>query len=175
MGFISIRGNVRALWLSLFLIVAPLPFMSPSAWAVSPDEILSDPVLEKRARKLSAQLRCLVCQNQSIDDSDAPLAKDLRILVRERLKAGDSDQQVIDFIVKRYGEFVLLKPVFAPHTLLLWLSPLLILIAAGYYLYTRSTLSLPKNGPADPLSEEEAKRLEALLNPSTPQDTTTDH
>jgi len=92
------------------------------ALAVQPDEVLPDPALEARARAISEGLRCLVCQNQSIDDSDAPLAKDLRLLVRERLKQGDSDKQVVDFIVARYGEFVLLKPTFSPHTLLLWLA-----------------------------------------------------
>ena len=94
------------------------------ALAVQPDEILSDAVLEARARVLSKELRCMVCQNQSIDDSDAPLARDLRILVRDRLKAGDSDTQVLDFLVARYGEFVLLRPRFEWHTALLWLAPL---------------------------------------------------
>jgi len=91
--------------------------------AVQPDEIMSDPKLEVRARTLSQQLRCMVCQNQSIDDSDAPLARDLRLLVRERIASGDSDGQVIDFLVARYGPFVLLKPPFNPHTMLLWLMP----------------------------------------------------
>src|SRR5918998_3740462 len=91
------------------------------AYAVQPDEVLKDPTLEKRAREISAGLRCLVCQNQSIDDSDAQLAKDLRLLVRERLVAGDSDQAVRDYLVQRYGEFVLLKPTFKAHNLLLWL------------------------------------------------------
>src|SRR5258708_26515028 len=95
-----------------------------SALAVQPDEILPDPKLEGRARALSHELRCMVCQNQSIDDSDAPLARDLRILVRERLKAGDSDTQVLDFLVARYGEFVLLRPRFEWRTALLWLPPL---------------------------------------------------
>src|SRR3954468_12517223 len=93
------------------------------AWAVQPDEVLPDATLEARARALSKELRCMVCQNQSIDDSDAPLARDLRILVRERLQGGDSDRQVIDFLVARYGEFVLLKPRFTWHTALLWLGP----------------------------------------------------
>ena len=108
---------VAALLLRLTLLAAP------HAVAVQPDEILSDPALEARARALSKELRCMVCQNQSIDDSDAPLARDLRLLVRERLKAGDSDAQVIDFLVARYGEFVLLKPRFTSHTALLWLMP----------------------------------------------------
>jgi cytochrome c-type biogenesis protein CcmH len=104
--------------LLLFAMIVAVP-----AWAVQPDEVLPDPVLEARARVLSKELRCMVCQNQSIDDSDAPLARDLRLLVRERLKDGDSDRQVIDFLVARYGEFVLLKPRLSLHTALLWLGP----------------------------------------------------
>ena len=95
----------------------------PAAHAVQPDEIMADPAKEARARDLSRELRCMVCQNQSIDDSDAPLARDLRLLVRERIATGDSDSQVIDFLVARYGEFVLLKPRFSMHTLVLWLAP----------------------------------------------------
>ncbi len=102
---------------------------------MQPDEVLKDPALEKRAREISAGLRCLVCQNQSIDDSDAHLAKDLRLLVRERLMAGDTDDQVHDFLVQRYGEFVLLKPAFGTHTLLLWLTPALVLILGGIGAY----------------------------------------
>jgi cytochrome c-type biogenesis protein CcmH len=98
-----------------------------SALAVQPDEVLQDPALERRAREISGGLRCLVCQNQSIDESDAPLAKDLRVLVRERLRAGDSDDEVETFVVQRYGEFVLLKPTFGIHTALLWLGPVLVL------------------------------------------------
>ena len=93
----------------------------PVAYAVQPDEIMADPGKEARARDLSRELRCMVCHNQSIDDAEAPLARDLRLLVRERIAAGDSDNQVIDFLVARYGEFVLLKPRFNPHTLVLWL------------------------------------------------------
>src|SRR5437660_2980524 len=104
--------------------------------AVTPDEILPDPQLEARARTLSHQLRCMVCQNQSIDDSDAPLAHDLRVLVRERLKAGDSDPQVIDFLVARYGEFVLLKPrMLEWHTAPLWLAPIGLLLIGGITVY----------------------------------------
>src|SRR5438105_11956466 len=106
----------------------------PDAFAVQPDEILSDPVLEARARALSKELRCMVCQNQSIDDSDAPLAKDLRVLVRERLTVGDSDRQVIDFLVARYGEFVLLKPRLSWHTALLWLAPGVVLVVGAFAL-----------------------------------------
>src|SRR5882724_13701438 len=109
--------------------------LAAPAFAVQPDEILADPVLEGRARTLSQELRCMVCQNQSIDDSDAPLAKDLRVLVRERIAAGDSDGQVIDFLVARYGEFVLLKPRFERRTLLLWLVPPLLLIGGGIALW----------------------------------------
>ena len=108
---------------------------SPSAFAVQPDEMLSDAALEMRARALSKELRCMVCQNQSIDDSDAPLARDLRVLVRERLQAGDSDRQVIDFLVARYGEFVLLKPRFSAHTALLWLGPAAILLVGAFGLF----------------------------------------
>src|ERR1041385_4091263 len=107
----------------LALIALLVTLVSPPALAVTPDEILKDPALEARARHLSQELRCMVCQNQSIDDSEAPLAHDLRVLVRDRLKAGDSDPQVLDFLVARYGEFVLLKPRFELRTLLLWTLP----------------------------------------------------
>src|SRR6266851_4497020 len=109
-------------WLQPLLVALTL-LAAPHAFAVQPDEVLSDPTLEARARALSKELRCMVCQNQSIDDSDAPLAGDLRVLVRERLKAGDGDQQVLDFLVARYGEFVLLKPRFTSHTAQLELTP----------------------------------------------------
>ena len=109
---------------AVLLVVA-----SGVALAVQPDEMLKDPQLEARARDLSRELRCMVCQNQSIDDSDAPLARDLRLLVRERLTKGDSDQQVLDFLVARYGEFVLLKPPLELHTLLLWALPPAALLA----------------------------------------------
>ncbi|HYZ44339.1 MAG TPA: cytochrome c-type biogenesis protein [Xanthobacteraceae bacterium] len=117
---------------SLCLIIALLTFVAvPCAMAVEPDEVLSDATLEGRARALSKELRCMVCQNQSIDDSEAPLARDLRILVRERLQAGDSDRQVIDFLVARYGEFVLLRPRFSWHTAVLWLGPAAMLLIGG--------------------------------------------
>ena len=117
---------------SLCLIMALLTFIAvPCAMAVEPDEVLSDTTLEARARALSKELRCMVCQNQSIDDSEAPLARDLRILVRERLQAGDSDRQVIDFLVARYGEFVLLRPRFSWHTAVLWLGPAAMLLVGG--------------------------------------------
>jgi cytochrome c-type biogenesis protein CcmH len=115
-----------------FLLLLVMPVLD--ALAVQPDEILSDARLEARARALSKELRCMVCQNQSIDDSEAPLAKDLRVLVRERLVAGDSDQQVIDFLVARYGEFVLLKPLFSLHTAILWIGPPALLIGGAFLL-----------------------------------------
>src|SRR6516165_1605757 len=116
----------------LCLVMALLMFVAvPSAMAVEPDEVLPDPALEARARALSKELRCMVCQNQSIDDSEAPLARDLRILVREHLQAGESDRQVIDFLVARYGEFVLLRPRFSWHTALLWLGPAAVLLVGA--------------------------------------------
>jgi cytochrome c-type biogenesis protein CcmH len=113
------------------LIVALALSAAYPAFAVQPDEILPDPALESRARELSSELRCMVCQNQSIDDSDAPLARDLRLLVRERLKAGDTDPQVVDYLVDRYGEFVLLRPRFETHTLILWLAGPAVLIGGA--------------------------------------------
>ena len=140
---------------------------SSAAYAVQPDEIMSDPVKESRARDLSRELRCMVCQNQSIDDSEAPLARDLRLLVRERIAAGDSDAQVIDFLVARYGEFVLLKPRLERHTLLLWLLPPLALAGGGLALWTYSRRRA-KSAAADDLSSskltaEEEARLERLI------------
>src|SRR6476469_6103041 len=110
-------------------------FAAPAAFAVQPDEIMADPAKEARARDLSRELRCMVCQNQSIDDSEAPLARDLRLLVRERIGAGDSNSQVLDFLVARYGEFVLLKPRFERQTLVLWLLGPLLLIGGGVALW----------------------------------------
>ncbi|WP_112663085.1 cytochrome c-type biogenesis protein [Microvirga flavescens] len=150
----------------LFILLAVLS-LSGAAHAVQPDEVLKDPALETRARGISSGLRCLVCQNQSIDDSDASLAKDLRILVRERLVAGDTDDQVRDFLVQRYGEFVLLKPTFKAHTILLWLAPFLVLILGGLGL-----LIAMRRKPARPapegLAPEERKALDALLNGDKP-------
>lgn len=147
----------RALLAAVFVFVAAMS----AAHAVQPDEMLADPALEQRARDISQHLRCLVCQNQSIDDSNADLARDLRILVRERLKAGDSDQQVIDFIVARYGDFVLLKPPVKEETLPLWLGPFALFlvgaIAIAIYYARRRAVSPP------PLSEAERKRLDELL------------
>jgi cytochrome c-type biogenesis protein CcmH len=150
----------------LALIVMLLALVAPQiVHAVTPDEILKDPALETRARNLSRELRCMVCQNQSIDDSEAPLAKDLRVLVRERLSNGDSDRQVLDFLVSRYGEFVLLKPPFELHTLLLWaVSPgvLLIGIVALFIMVRRRRVAIP---PAPPLSEAEQRKLSSLVEP----------
>src|SRR5918996_5085927 len=117
-------------WLSALALAIALSGPAPS-FAVQPDEMLSNPALESRARELSRELRCMVCQNQSIDDSDAPLARDLRLLVRERLQAGDSDRQVLDFLTARYGQFVLLKPRFAWDTAVLWLAPAVVLLLGG--------------------------------------------
>ncbi|MDH6268343.1 cytochrome c-type biogenesis protein CcmH [Rhizobium sp. SG_E_25_P2] len=132
------------------------------AFAVNPDEVLKDPALEARARELSAQLRCMVCQNQSIDDSNADLAKDLRLLVRERLTAGDSDDEVIEYLVSRYGEFVLLKPRLSEHTILLWGMPAaLAAIGAGVVLIQLRRKRI--SSPTQDLSDDEQRKLDALL------------
>jgi len=150
------------------LIALTLLTVPQQALAVQPDEILSDPALEGRARTLSKELRCMVCQNQSIDDSDAPLARDLRLLVRERLKEGDSDRQVIDFLVARYGEFVLLKPRLALHTALLWFGPPALLCggALALVLIARRRSKRGLDDPAKPeggnLSAAEQARLAEL-------------
>ncbi len=145
------------------LLLCLMLFSSP-VWAVEPDEILDDPVLEERARELSKGLRCLVCQNESIDESDATLARDLRILVRERLVAGDSDAEVIDFVVARYGEFVLLNPTMTGANWLLWgAGPLMLLLAGGMgFMYLRGR-SRATGAAEVPLSPEEKKRLDDIL------------
>jgi cytochrome c-type biogenesis protein CcmH len=145
-------------WLRILLIAL---LLSGPALALSPDEILPDPVLEQRAREISSGLRCLVCQNQSIDDSDADLAKDLRVLVRERLVAGDSDNAVRDYVVARYGEYVLLNPVVAGHTLLLWIAaPALLLIGLfGVVFAARRQRTLPVGNS---LTSDEQAALDAL-------------
>ena len=138
--------------------------LAPGAHAAtSPDEILADPVLEQRARALARQLRCLVCQNQSIDDSDAELAHDLRQIVRERLVAGDSDSEILAFLTARYGDFVLLKPPVKPATWGLWFGPLAVLLVAagGIVIYLRRRP--PRDTASAPLSAEERARLDALM------------
>lgn len=144
------------------LLLAGLLALSGPAAAVQPDEILPNPALEQRARQLSSGLRCLVCQNQSIDDSDAPLARDLRILVRERLVAGDSDRAVTDFVVARYGDFVLLSPPVNARTILLWSGPFLILLLA-FVLVWRRARKVPSPQAAAPLSADERASLDALM------------
>jgi cytochrome c-type biogenesis protein CcmH len=142
------------------LLALGLVLLTTPAFAVLPSEQLADPKLEARARAISTQLRCVVCQNQTIDDSDADLAHDLRVLLRQRLKAGDTDQQAIAFIVGRYGDYVLLKPPFEAETLLLWLGPLLVLVAGGVgvgvYLRRRDSV-------AAAFTPEEQARLDRLL------------
>ncbi|MGN6286175.1 MAG: cytochrome c-type biogenesis protein [Afipia sp.] len=156
----------------VLLLAVTLSLAAPiAAFAVQPDEIMRNPAQEARARALSRELRCMVCQNQSIDDSDAPLARDLRLLVREQIAAGKNDQQVMDFLVARYGEFVLLKPRVEGHTLILWLVTPLLLIAGGVglWLYNRRRL----RGAAEPksadvrLTPDEETRLQRLLASET--------
>ncbi|MDP3074117.1 cytochrome c-type biogenesis protein [Bradyrhizobium sp.] len=155
----------------LLALVGLIFFASMAAYAVQPDEVMSDPARESRARDLSRELRCMVCQNQSIDDSDAPLARDLRLLVRERIASGDSDAQVIDFLVARYGEFVLLKPRFNARTLLLWLLPPLALAGGGLALWVnmrrRSAASASEDDSLIKLTADEEARLERLLDAET--------
>ena len=161
------RHRVRlsvAVWLAVHVMAAV-----SAAGAAAPDEMLKDPVLEARARDIGRLLRCVVCQNQSIDDSSAPLAQDLRVLVRERLTAGETDRQAIAFVVARYGNFVLLKPPFQFNTLLLWFGPLLLSALAGYGLLrtygaaARATAS----SPVDELTRDDEKRLARLLGGGT--------
>jgi cytochrome c-type biogenesis protein CcmH len=159
--------QIRACVLALAVMAG-----SSAAYAVQPDEIMSDPAKESRARDLSRELRCMVCQNQSIDDSDAPLARDLRLLVRERIAAGDSDAQVLDFLVARYGEFVLLKPRLEPHTYLLWLLPPLALAGGGFALWMysrrRTRSATAEDQSLRQLTPEEEARLEQLIASEPP-------
>lgn len=168
------RRAAEVLVIAIGLLVAPvvipathdpgpsLGAFSGAAFAVQPDEVLADPVLERRARALSVGLRCLVCQNQSIDDSDADLAKDLRILVRERLVAGDDDQAVIDYVVARYGEFVLLKPRLSAGTILLWGAPIALLLAGAAFAVFAARGRRP--GPTTAaLSADEERAVEKAL------------
>lgn len=148
---------IRRLAFAIFLFLSALP-----AHAVNPDEVLNDPKLEARAREISSHLRCLVCQNQSIDDSNAELARDLRLLVRERLKAGASDQQVYDYLVSRYGEFVLLKPRVNEHTLLLWGMPVFLAVVGGAIVLFQLG-KRRKTEALEGLSDDEQRKLEAIL------------
>jgi cytochrome c-type biogenesis protein CcmH len=143
--------------MTILLVASVLTF---PALAVEPDEILPDPAQEARAREIGRELRCLVCQNQSIDDSNAPLARDLRILVRQRIAAGDSDSDVIDFVVERYGDFVRLKPPFDARTWALWLGPPILLVIAGVAVFVRNRR--PRDA-MKPLSAAERQRLDELL------------
>ena len=156
----------------LSCVFAIVMMAGSSAYAVQPDEIMSDPAKELRARDLSRELRCMVCQNQSIDDSEAPLARDLRLLVRERIAAGDSDAQVIDFLVARYGEFVLLKPRLNSHTWLLWLLPPFALAGGGVALWIngrrRTRSGTPQDDALFKLTADEEARLERLIAEPSP-------
>ncbi len=149
--------------------ILALSLLAPSvSWAVQPNEMLPDPVLEARARALSRELRCMVCQNELIDDSEAPLAHDLRVLVRERLKAGDADQQVMDFLVARYGEFVLLKPPLSWHTVALWGLPPAALLIGGLII----VVDLRRRRKITPVAEDhlsssEEARIAELLRDKT--------
>ncbi|MFG1359203.1 cytochrome c-type biogenesis protein [Xanthobacter pseudotagetidis] len=162
---------MRRLAVLLLLVLSAFVSAAPAV-AVQPDEILGDPVLESRARALSAELRCMVCQNQSIDDSDAPLARDLRLIVRERLTAGDTDPQVLDFMVQRYGEFVLLRPRFSWRNALLWGAPVLVLGLGA--LIAVVALRRRASGPVQRLSPEEEARLAKLLAEGKAADTPQD-
>ena len=161
----NLAGWVRA-WAVAWLVLALLISGAGLARAVQPEEVLRDPALESRARELSAELRCLVCQNQSIDESNAPLARDLRLLVRERLTAGDSDREILDYIVARYGEFVLLRPPVGWHTLLLWLAPAIFLVLGMFLM--RQVWQRSRAAPAapTPLSEADQARLKEIVGPS---------
>jgi cytochrome c-type biogenesis protein CcmH len=144
----------------LFIVIATWLALAVPALAVQPNEMLADPALEARARSLSRELRCMVCQNESIDDSNADLARDLRILVRDRLKAGDTDEQVIDYVVARYGEFVLLKPRFSLRNALLWGTPVILLLAGGAFIL----LSARNRRRTEPkLSDEERAAVSRAL------------
>lgn len=147
---------------SQFLTIIALAMITLPALAVEPSEMLRDPDLEARARDISEQLRCVVCQNQTIDDSNAPLAHDMRLLVRERLLAGDTDQEVLDYLVERYGNFVLLRPPIEIDTVALWISPFVVLVLAGFGLFAAARTSGSRQ-TAVPLTDEERRSLAARV------------
>ncbi|WP_306118116.1 MULTISPECIES: cytochrome c-type biogenesis protein [unclassified Roseitalea] len=147
-------------WLAALVL---LTAMAMPAMAVNPDEILDDPALEERARDISAGLRCMVCQNQSIDDSDAELARDLRVLVRDRLVAGDSNEEVVAYVVDRYGEFVLLRPAFSARNALLWATPAIILILGGTAAFAFSRRQ-SRSQLGEALTEDEQARVAKILD-----------
>ena len=151
---------MRRLAALLLLVLVALPPLAERALAVQPHEVLDDPALEARARNLSAGLRCMVCQNQSIDDSDAELARDLRVLVRERLVAGETDEEVLSYVVSRYGEFVLLQPPFSMRNALLWAAPVVLLLLGA-----AAALAFARRRPAatSPLSRDEERALDEIL------------
>ncbi len=155
---------------AIYSVIVLCLLVTGPAYAVDPGEALSDPALEARARALSQELRCLVCQNESIDGSEAPLARDLRLLVRDRLIAGESDAQVLDYIVARYGEFVLLRPRFNERTWVLWLAPFALLLAGGITVFIVIRRSERPKRETVPLSEGEKARLKDIMN--TQGDTT---
>ncbi len=150
----------------IILVLFILALMTLPVAAVEPEEMLSDPALEARARDISAELRCLVCQNQSIDDSDAQLAKDLRVLVRDRLVEGETDEQVMAYVVSRYGDFVLLKPPFNSSTYVLWFGPILFVVVGLFAFFMFFRRKPVKPSAAVALSADELKRLNALLDDS---------
>lgn len=154
---------LKVLCLALAVSTVTLPHGATAVRAVEPDEILTDARLEARARNLSAGLRCLVCQNQSIDDSNAPLARDLRVLVRDRLKAGDTDSQIMDYVVARYGEFVLLRPRFSAATLVLWIAPLLVLAVAIFLAAAVLRGQRRRSQSQERLTQEDQARLAEIL------------
>lgn len=156
---------------ALGILAVALSLLATPVWAADPGEMLQDPVLEKRAHDLGKNLRCLVCQNESIEDSNADLARDLRVIVRERLVSGDSDRDVLDFVVARYGDYVLLKPPFKAGTIVLWLGPFILFVGgvlAAFAFYRRRPPEASTARPV-PLSPDEKRRLDALLKDRDPQ------
>ncbi len=160
LSWLNAWGPAFAGMTALFILASTLA--TPTC-AVLPDEVLKDPVLEARARDLSQNFRCLVCQNQSIDESEAPLARDLRVLIREQLTKGKTDTEITDFVASRYGDYVLLKPPFRTDTLILWLTPFALLLAGASYLWTRKGTTQPQ---AAPLTKDDEKKLADILRDS---------